>query len=245
VDNTKKLNHIGLCHGYGGIELGLAQVLGDSLRTIAVCEVEAFAIENTLAKMEQGMLHPCPIWNDLRTFPWREFHGKVDILTGGFPCQSFSAAGKRLADADPRHLFPYILNGIEICRPSVVFLENVEGIISARLSGEGWNDPAGTPVLLHVCRELERVGYSVSWGIFSASEFGLPHQRKRVFILAISNCDSGRRWKNRLPSELWAGWTVESPIYSGLSNSPETAKVTRTPARPGQPQHEWEPKRVC
>jgi DNA (cytosine-5)-methyltransferase 1 len=199
VDTTNQpaseLTHISLCAGYGGIDLGLHRVFGQKLRTIAFSEIEAFAVENLLAKMEAGLLPAAPVWTDLRTFPWADFQG-VDLLSGGFPCQPFSAAGKRNADSDPRHLFPAIIEGIRHAKPGIVFLENVEGIVSAKLAGDDWRDPAGTSVLLHVLRELERVGYRATAGIFSASEVGAPHQRKRVFILAYRS-DSGlqgREW---------------------------------------------------
>jgi DNA-cytosine methyltransferase len=186
VDTTSPVTHISLCAGYGGIDLGLNRAVGN-LRTIAFSEIEAFACANLVSKMEAGLLDCAPIWTNLKTFPWSEFRDRVDILSGGFPCQPFSCAGKRDGDEDPRHLFPYILDGIGRCRPSIVFLENVEGILSAKLTGDNWRDPAGTPVLLHVFRELERVGYKATAGIFSASEVGAPHQRKRVFILAYDN----------------------------------------------------------
>jgi site-specific DNA-cytosine methylase/intein/homing endonuclease len=99
-------------------------------------------------------------------------------------CQPFSSAGKQQADQDPRHLFPFIKNGITSCQPDFVFLENVEGILSKKLGGDNWSDPKGTPVLLHVLRELERIGYEATWGIFSADQAGLSHQRKRIYILA-------------------------------------------------------------
>lgn len=178
--------HISLCAGYGGIDLGLHGAI-PNLRTIAYSEIEAFACANLVEKMDKGRLDSAPIWTDIKTFPFPEFHGLVDILSGGFPCQPFSGAGKRGADSDPRHLFPFILRGIEACQPRVVFLENVEGIISAKIKGTGWRDPEGTPVLLHVLRELERVGYKATAGIFSASEVGAPHQRKRVFIMGYSD----------------------------------------------------------
>jgi site-specific DNA-cytosine methylase len=163
-------------------------------------EIESFAIANLVAKMEAGLLDAAPVWTNLKTLPWDGFLGKVDIISGGFPCQPFSSAGKRNGDEDPRHLFPYILDGIGRCRPSVVFLENVEGILSAKLNGEGWRDPAGTPVLLHVLRELERVDYKATAGIFSASEVGAPHQRKRVFIMAQRKDERFQFWK----TERWS-----------------------------------------
>jgi len=182
VDTTKKFNHISLCTGYGGIDLGLARVI-KGLRAIAYCEIELYAIENLIDKMEKGIIAPAPIWSNLKTFPFKEFHGCVDILSGGFPCQPFSSAGRRNGDTDPRHLFPFIKQGIIDSRPAFVLLENVRGIISSKLQSDEWIDPKDTPVLLHVIRELERIGYECHWGIFSARETGLPHLRQRVFIL--------------------------------------------------------------
>lgn len=182
VDTTKKFNHISLCTGYGGIDLGLARVI-KGLRAIAYCEIELYAIENLIDKMEKGIIPTAPIWSNLKTFPFREFRGCVDILSGGFPCQPFSSAGRRNGDTDPRHLFPFIKQGIIDSRPAFVLLENVRGIISSKLQSDEWNDPKDTPVLLHVIRELERIGYECHWGIFSARETGLPHLRQRVFIL--------------------------------------------------------------
>lgn len=140
MDSAQAFTHISLCAGYGGIDLGLARIIRN-LRTIAFSEIEAFPCANLVAKMEAGFLDAAPIWTNLKTFPFSEFRGKVGILSGGFPCQPFSAAGKRGGDEDPRHLFPYILRGITECQPELVFLENVEGIISAKLTGGGVERP--------------------------------------------------------------------------------------------------------
>jgi DNA (cytosine-5)-methyltransferase 1 len=169
MDTTKELRHISLCAGYGGIDLGLKRAI-PNLRTIAFSEIEAYACANLVSKMEQGLLDSAPIWTNLKTFPWQSFRGAVDILSGGYPCQPFSTAGKRLGAEDPRHLWPFIANGIELMRPKTCFFENVEGHISMGLST--------------VISDLEQMGYAVSWGLFSASECGAPHRRKRVFILA-------------------------------------------------------------
>ena len=178
VDTTKTINHLSLCSGYEGIGLGLRRVL-PNLREIAYVEREGFPVANLVAKMEAGELDAAPVFTDVKTFPYGEFRGCVDILSGGFPCQPFSAAGKRQATEDPRHLFPYIANGIRECQPRIVFLENVEGIISAKTAD-------GESVLQYVLRELEGLGYRATAGVFSAAEVGAPHQRKRVFILGYS-----------------------------------------------------------
>ena len=238
VDPT--ITHISLCTGYGGLDLGIRRVVGERLRTIAYSEIEAFACELLLSRMEGGQLDSAPIWPDLRTFPWEEFTG-VSVISGGFPCQPFSAAGSRAGDEDPRHLFPFILDGIRRARPTAVFLENVEGIVSAKLKGDEWSDPAGTPVLLHVLRELERVGYVAEAGLFSASvDAGAPHQRKRIFILA-----------HRLGEGL-EGWLPRGPHpqrealdgHAGCGSPSVSGGRYPWPARPGELQHDWEPPRV-
>jgi len=184
VDTTKEpIRHLSLCAGYGGIDLGLRRVL-PACRTIAYVEIEAYAVSCLVNQMQKGNLDSAPIWSDVKTMPLEVFPKGLEILSGGFPCQPFSQAGNHQTDHDKRHLFPYIENAIRTIQPKFVFLENVEGIISSKLKSDYWNDPAGTPVLLHVLRELEREGYYCSWGVFSAEEVGAPHQRRRVFILA-------------------------------------------------------------
>jgi DNA (cytosine-5)-methyltransferase 1 len=186
VDTTKTITHISLCAGYGGIDLGLKRAISN-LRTIAFSEIEAFACANLVSKMEAGLLDCAPIWTNLKTFPWEEFRDRVDILSGGYPCQPFSAAGKRLGTEDPRHLWPFISNGIALMRPSVCFFENVEGHISLGLPD--------------VIEDLGRLGYRTTWGIFSASEVGAPHQRKRVFIMAHRKCEGLEGWRQRMQPE--------------------------------------------
>ena len=174
MDNTKQsLTTLSLCTGYGGIERGL-ELAGEQLDVCVAVEIEAFAIANLVAKMEEGKLAPSPIWSNLKTLPVEPFRDRVDLITGGYPCQPFSAAGKRAGTDDPRHLWPYIADIIRAVRPTQCFFENVEGHISLGLR--------------EVISDLESLGYRTTWGIFSATEAGAHHQRKRVYILA----DSGR-----------------------------------------------------
>jgi len=250
MDTTKTVTHISLCAGYGGIDLGLKRAI-PSLRTVAVSEIEAFACANLVAKMEAGCLDPAPIWTDVKTFPWASFHGKVDILSGGYPCQPFSAAGKRLGKDDPRHLWPWIADGIRLCQPRVCFFENVEGHISLGLR--------------EVIGELEEIGYRATWGVFSAAEVGAPHQRKRVFILAHRVCERGQlpHWW-RFPAKQMPirdgetrrdglAFSVEPGSQGGTSESLHTGGIQcqigrgshfAWPSRPGHPQFGWEPPRV-
>ncbi|MDP6890738.1 MAG: DNA cytosine methyltransferase, partial [Phycisphaerales bacterium] len=128
------INHLSLCAGIGGIDLGLRSVV-EGCRTIAYVEIEAFSVAHLVASMEAGNLDSAPVFTDLHDFPWAEFHGVVDIVSGGFPCQPFSHAGRREGVEDPRHLWPVIARGIDAVRPACVFFENVDGIASAKSPG--------------------------------------------------------------------------------------------------------------
>jgi DNA (cytosine-5)-methyltransferase 1 len=247
MDTTKAITHIGLCAGYRGIELGLQRAIPD-LRTVALCEIEAFAIANLVSKMEAGLMDPAPIWPNLKTFPWESFRGCVDILTGGYPCQPFSAAGKRQGADDPRHLWPYIARGIRILQPRLCFFENVEGHISLGLSD--------------VIEDLAEMGYRTTWGIFSASEVGAPHQRKRVFILAIASSFRGASGlSGSFPrhegqsgesdhgghqgvADTECGGLVAGRNDAGQSQRSEPEHSGAWPSRPGEQQYAWEPPRV-
>ena len=271
MDTTKNKEYrtISFCAGYGGIERGIESV-GNRITPLAVCEIEAYAIANSIAKMEAGQMVPAPMWTDLKTFPLAPFRGKCDLLTGGFPCQPFSSAGARNGDEDPRHLFPYFIRAIDGIRPRYVFLENVAGLLSAKLKGSGWRDPEGTPVLLHVLRELERVGYRTEASIFSARETGAPHLRKRVFILAkLEHPDHGHLGQGEevftrgdtfnTTSEETKLPNTEDVFGNGCNTDrgehqqPEEISEPRDgcgetffqwPARANEPQHEWEEPRV-
>ena len=272
MDNTKKLGHVSLCAGYGGIDLGLRGAVSN-LRTVAFSEIEAYACANLVSKMEAGLLDCAPIWTDLKTFPWKSFRDKIYLLSGGYPCQPFSHAGKRLGTDDPRHLWPFIRNGIKTARPVWCFFENVEGHLSL-----GFKE---------VQQSLRRLGYRVEAGIFSAAEVGAPHRRKRLFVLAKrkdcgcggwpdkdgDDCDRISERETDKQSILWSevagcsgvarGKELVNPSSDGCAGG--CAKTMRTlgqseerwlpespggrdqlfwPARPGCEQYDWEPSRT-
>lgn len=187
MDTTQEpVTVVSLCSGYGGLELGVRGAIS-ALRTLAYVEIEAFACANLVAKMEKGLMDVAPIWTNLKTFDGRPFYQKVDILMGGYPCQPFSAAGKRLGAEDPRHLWPHIREHIQTIEPKLCFFENVEGHLSL-----GFRE---------VKHQLEELGYCVEAGLFSASEVGAPHQRKRLFILAHAKSANGRSSLGRIRYE--------------------------------------------
>lgn len=156
-----------------GIQRAFRSLQWPEFRVAAHVEIEAFVVENLVRQMEQGVLAPAPVWSNLKTFPSQQFHGKIHGITGGYPCQPFSVAGNRKGTEDPRHLWPYIKTMVGAIRPVWCFFENVPGHLTL-----GYRE---------VRSDLERLGYKVEEGIFSAEEVGAPHQRKRLFILALDN----------------------------------------------------------
>ena len=231
VDNSKQLpTVISFCSGYGGIERGL-ELASIEHRVLAYVEIEAFAIANLVAKMEQGELVPTPIWTDIKTFPADLFRDSVDIITGGYPCQPFSVAGRAQAFDDPRHLFPYILDHVRTIRPAQCFFENVEGHINRGLES--------------VLQDLEGAGYDSTWGIFCAEEVGAPHQRKRIFILAnanaLRNLQSMALWPtptlhgnyNRKGASQNSGDGLETAIKKDLWPTPTATERSANPKTEG------------
>jgi len=268
VDTTQEINTVEWFFGYGGNHIGLKRCL-PNLRLKSVCEIEEFAIENILAKMENGLLEAAPIWSNCKTFPTEPFVDRVDLFIASYPCQPFSSAGKRQGEDDERHLWPSVYMWIRATRPLCVFLENVEGHVSLGLST--------------VISDLEEGGYSVAWGIFSARECldgnneTATHQRKRVFIMAhlknygleIDNgskiqCETSGKWtlqpwgiRPHIAREL--EYTCDQRLPAALAIEDKQDKCRGEehcyptkgdgttilwPSRPGQPQHRWEPPRI-
>lgn len=161
---------ISFCYGIGGLDKGVERAIGN-VQPLCVVEIEAVAVANVVAKMEAGAMAPCPVWTDVKTFPAHLFRDRVDWLLGGYPCTPFSLAGKRKGADDPRHLWPHFERSIEAMRPLFCLFENVDDHLTL-----------GFP---EVYESLQRLGYAVEVGIFSAEEVGAPHERQRMFILAI------------------------------------------------------------
>ena len=120
-------------------------------------------------------------YEDITETDFTIHRGSIDILTGGFPCQPYSQAGKRLGKDDERHLWPHMLRAIQEIEPTFVVGENVRGLTN-------WN---GGVVLEEVCADLESCGYEVQPILLPASSVGAPHQRQRIWIVA-ANTDSRR-----------------------------------------------------
>lgn len=130
-----------------------------------------------------------PKWRDIFELTGEEILdkcGRIDLLSGGFPCQPFSAAGKRKGQADERYLWPEMLRIIREVKPKWVLGENVRGILSIN-SGRVF----GT-----ILADLAESGYRVGWLCYGAGDVGAPHKRERVFIVAHSESIGRRGWSN-------------------------------------------------
>ncbi|OWJ89432.1 DNA methyltransferase [Paracoccus yeei] len=160
---------LSLCAGGGGLDLGV-MLAEPGYHTRCFVEWEGWPRSVLIAAQRAGYFAPAPIWTDLRSFDARPFRGAFDTVLAGYPCQPFSAAGKRSGANDPRHLWPDVARVISECNPEWVFLENVPGHVTLGLET--------------VLRELWGLGYTPAAGLFSAAEVGAPHQRMRIFILA-------------------------------------------------------------
>ena len=243
MDNTEELPTVlSFCSGYGGIERGL-DLIGVKHRVIAYVEIEAYAIANLVAKMEAGELDAAPIYTDLKTFPSEVFRDRVDLITGGYPCQPFSGAGLRKGAEDERHLWPHIRRHIQTIRPTQCFFENVQGHVTLGLST--------------VISDMAEDGYRATWGIFSADEVGANHQRKRVFILAdTTNCrfkehgycksndamQASKTFSNSLCARQQRRWRYASCPKQEITKHLRDGKTF--PAGKGSKPYDWESTRL-
>ena len=121
-------------------------------------------------------------YEDITKTDFSIHRGTIDILTGGFPCQPYSSAGKRLGKEDERHLWPHMLRVISEVKPTYVVGENVRGLTN-------WS---GGLVFEEVCVDLESQGYEVQPILLPACAVGAPHRRDRVWFIAKNTVCSGR-----------------------------------------------------
>lgn len=172
-----RLTHLSLFSGIGGIDLA-AEWAG--FETVGQCEFADYP-----TKVLEKHWPDVPRWRDIRTLTKESFYERtgrttVDIISGGFPCQPFSVAGKQRGHEDDRYLWPEMLRVIEEIRPTWVLGENVANIVNMALD--------------EVCAGLESQNYEVQSFIIPACGVNAPHKRDRVFILAYTNCNNQRPW---------------------------------------------------
>jgi len=162
------MNELALFAGAGGGILG-GKLLGWT--TVCAVEWEPYPASVLVARQNEGLLPPFPIWDDVRTFDGNPWRGLVDVISGGFPCQDISAAGKGAGITGERSgMWKEMARIIGEVRPRYVFVEN-----SPMLTIRGLGTVLGN---------LSEMGFDAEWGVISASDVGANHQRDRIWIRA-------------------------------------------------------------
>lgn len=197
------MNGLALCAGFGGLEGGLERSLPE-YRTVCYVEGEAYPAAVLAQKMEKGTVRKAPMWSNVITFDGKPWRGKVDIISGGFPCQPHSNAGKLLGKDDPRNLWPHIVRIAREVRPRFMFLENVANI----------NNTYGKEIV----GDLAQMGFDAAWCVVRASDVGAPHRRARWFLLASDSDNSTELIKS---------------IYGSLKGSSEFEEIVFKPDSDG------------
>ena len=203
-----KLRHLDLFSGIGGFSLGLESA--GLVDTVAFCDFDKYC-KQVLKKHWEHV----PIYNDVKELNYERLKTDgivseergIDIITGGYPCQPFSVAGRKKGEEDPRHVWPEMFRLVQELRPTWVIGENVGGHIKLGLDT--------------VLENLESEGYTARTFSISASSIGANHQRERIWTIAHSNelgrNDRSNYWQGRSVSNdeernstegqsKWSGW---------------------------------------
>ena len=223
-----KFTHGSLFSGIGGPEIA-AEEMG--WKNMFHCEINPFG-----RKILDYWFPNSKSYEDITKTNFTEWRGKINVLTGGFPCQPFSCAGQRKGAEDDRYLWPEMLRAIREIQPDWVVGENVAGILSMVQPGsetalgreESLFGEVDRKRILHrqeyvvetVCNDLEREGYFVQPVVIPACAVGAPHRRDRVFFIA-HRADAGvkgmqRKWEDNILS----GRTASDTTCRGSGGTP-------------------------
>jgi len=181
------MNELALFAGAGGGILG-GHLLG--WRTVCAVEWEPYPTSVLMQRQNDGILPPFPIWDDVQTFDGKPWRGLVDVVSGGFPCQDISAAGKGAGiDGSRSGMWFHMARIIGEVRPRHVLVEN-----SPMLTSRG---------LGRVLGDLATLGYDAEWGVLGAVDAGAPHKRDRIWIVATDATGvAGNQWRAECAGQL-------------------------------------------
>lgn len=172
-----ELNELALFAGAGGGILG-GKLLG--WKTVCAVERNAYAAQILAQRQNDRLLEPFPVWSDVRSFDGKPWRGIVDVVSGGFPCQDISAAGKGAGiDGKKSGLWSHMARIIDEVRPQFVFVENSPLLVSRGL--------------IRVIGDLASMGFDARWGIMGAVDAGFHHNRKRIWIVAYTDSNRSQR----------------------------------------------------
>ena len=199
------MTHGSFFSGIGGFDLAAEWVGWENKFH---CEIEPFC-----QKVLNHYWPDAELFENIKTANFEKYRNKVRVISGGFPCQPYSIAGKRLGKEDDRHLWPFMLEGIRQINPDYVVGENVFGLTS-------WNEGL---VLEEVCLDLENEGYQVQPIIIPAAGVGAPHKRDRIWIVASKNANKNGwgSFKRKIQSSFGEQWDLSTGDYEWLSTDDE------------------------
>ena len=168
------LTNLSLFSGAAGLDLGARLVGG--IKTVCYVEFDRYAQGVLMSRIRDGGLDDAPIWDDVTTFDGKPWRGKVDIVSGGFPCQDVSIAGKQVGITKGKRsgLWKEFARIVGEVGPRFVLVENVTGLLMG----------GGLGVVLG---DLASMGFDAQWSVLSAGAVGAPHIRERVFLVAYPN----------------------------------------------------------
>ena len=174
------MNELALFAGAGGGILG-GTLLG--WRCVCAVKCDPYARDVLVARQNDGCLPPFPVWDDIRTFDGRPWRGLVDVVSGGFPCQDISAAGRGAGiNGERSGLWREMARVVGEVRPRFVLVENSPMLVRRGLA--------------RVLGDLAALGYDARWGVVGAHHAGAPHRRDRIWIVAHTD-RTGREEQRR------------------------------------------------
>ena len=175
------MKFLDLFSGIGGFRLGLQRAGHEPVGWV---EIDKFARQSYQAMYDTTGEWTATDINKVTDEEWREFNGTVELIAGGFPCQSFSIAGKRegFLNKTKGTLFFEVARAVKQIKPRFVFLENVNGLLN--------HDKGNT--FRTILNTFDELGYDVQWRVLNSKDFGVPQNRERVYIIGHLRGDSGR-----------------------------------------------------
>ena len=221
------MTHGSLFSGIGGFELAAEWMGWENVFSV---EVDPFCLTVLDHHFPNTKKH-----GDIHNFSGTKYQGQIDIITGGFPCQPFSAAGKKAGTTDNRYLWPEMFRVIREVGPRWIVAENVRGLVN-------WSEGM---VFDTVCADLESEGFEVFPTVLPAASVNAPHRRDRVWIVAHRDEGCHDHTNNEVCARGNAlddgGTDVERPSSNSDSTVPQDGDSKRTPQGPTEPKNGTQP----